>query len=326
MFRNLSLVFTMAALAGMLVSCAETKDEGINGYPYTVVATVGMVGDIVKNVAGGKAEVTDIIGTGVDPHLYKATRGDVVKLSKANVVFYSGLMLEGKLIDALVQVARNKPVFAVTELLDKEYLLEPKELTGHYDPHVWMDVNGWIKAVDVVEQSLSEVDPDNANEYKANADAYREQLNALNTYINDAMASIPEQSRVLVTAHDAFNYFGRAYGLEVMGIQGISTESEAGLEDIGRLVRLLSERKVQAVFVETSVSDKNVRALVEGCAAHGHQVTIGGSLFSDAMGPMGTYEGTYIGMLDHNATTIALALGGNVPEKGLNGKLKASDS
>jgi manganese/zinc/iron transport system substrate-binding protein len=262
------------------------------------------------------------MGEGVDPHLYKPTRDDVAKLLQADVVFYSGLMLEGRMTDTFLKVARKgTPVFAVTELLDEKFLLEPPEFAGHTDPHVWMDVQGWMAAVKVVARSLGEVDADNAAYYQQNADRYVAQLAKLNDYAKQALASIPKERRVLITAHDAFNYFGRAYDIDVRGIQGISTESEAGVADINKLVDFLVERKIPAIFVESSVSDKNIKALVEGSRARGHAVRIGGQLFSDAMGRPGTYEGTYLGMLDHNITTITRALGGQAPERGLNGKL-----
>jgi manganese/zinc/iron transport system substrate-binding protein len=290
-------------------------------YPYAVATTVGMVTDIVRQVAGERAAVTGIIGEGVDPHLYKPTRSDVALLLEADVVFYSGLLLEGKMTDTLVRVARDKPVFAVTAEVDESYLLEPQGFSGHFDPHLWMDVQGWSQAVSAVVARLSDFDPANRDHYVANGTAYRDRLAALHGYVVEISATIPEESRVLVTAHDAFNYFGRAYGFDVLGIQGISTESEAGLEDINTLIDTLVERNVGAVFVETSVADKNVRALVEGAAARGHEVEIGGELFSDAMGEPGTYEGTYIGMIDHNATTIVRALGGDAPAGGFQGKL-----
>ncbi|MFG0247297.1 MAG: metal ABC transporter solute-binding protein, Zn/Mn family [Phycisphaeraceae bacterium JB051] len=291
-------------------------------YPYHITTTVGMITDIVRNVAGDKATVQGIIGEGVDPHLYKPTRGDVVKLSEADVVFYSGLMLEGKMGDVLIRVARTgKPVYAVTEaILDQgDYVMTDE--AQHYDPHVWMDVAGWIRAVQVVNKSLGEFDPQNKGFYQTNTTAYIQELRKLDDYAKQVITSIPDKQRVLVTAHDAFNYMGRAYGLDVRGIQGLSTESEAGLQDIEKLVSFLAGNKIPAVFVETSVADKNVRALVEGARARGHNVKIGGELFSDAMGQTGTYEGTYIGMIDHNVTTIARALGGDAPERGMQGKL-----
>ena len=291
---------------------------------YNIVTTCGMVTDIVREVAGDKAKVTGLMGEGVDPHLYKPTRDDVAKLLQADVVFYSGLMLEGRMTDTFLKVSRKgTPVFAVTELLDEKFLLEPKEFAGHTDPHVWMDVKGWMAAVKAVARSLSEVDAANAARYQTNAERYVTQLAKLDDYAKQSLSSIPKERRTLITAHDAFNNFERAYDIEVLGIQGISTESEAGVADINKLVDILVERKIPAIFVESSVSDKNIKALVEGSKSRGHTVRIGGQLFSDAMGKPGTYEGTYIGMIDHNVTIITRALGGQAPERGLNGKLAA---
>ncbi len=303
-----------------LSSCNEEKKK--DGGTYKVAATVGMIADIVREVAGEHAEVDGIINEGVDPHLYKPTSTDVKAMQAADLVFYNGLMLEGKMGDVLVRIAGSgKRVFAVTEAIlnDSDYVITSKD--EHDDPHVWMDVKGWMQAVKVVEKGLSSYDPENAEIYRSNAAAYQEKLEKLNTYAKVSISTIPEPQRVLVTAHDAFNYMARAYGIEVRGIQGMSTESEAGVKDIETLVEFLVTRKIPAVFIESSVSDKNVRALIEGAAAKGHKVVIGGELFSDAMGPAGTYEGTYIGMIDHNITLITRALGGTAPEKGLNGKL-----
>ena len=222
--------------------------------------------------------------------------------------------------DILVKVSRKRPVYAVTELLQKDYLIHNSQ-TNHEDPHVWMDVTGWMKAVEVVREALAAFDPPNKEYYEKNAQEYLERLRTLNDYAKRVIASIPVEQRILVTAHDAFNYMSRAYGIEVVGIQGISTESEAGIKDINRIVDILVSRQIPAVFVESSVSDKNVKALIEGAASRGHQVKIGGELFSDAMGSPGTYEGTYIGMIDHNVTVITKALNGQVPEKGMLGKL-----
>jgi manganese/zinc/iron transport system substrate-binding protein len=300
----------------------EAGATGPKQYPYRIVTTIAMVADVARNVAGDKATVDALIGEGVDPHLYKPTRDDVVKLNAADVILYNGLMLEGKMGDTLVRIARTgKPVQAVTEaiLADGSYVMTGED--QHYDPHVWMDVGGWMRAVEVITKILSEYDPANADAYRRNADAYLQQLKQLDDYARTSIASIPESQRVLVTAHDAFGYLGRAYGIEVRGIQGLSTESEAGVMDIESLVTFLVDRRIPAVFVETSVADKNVRALVEGTRARGHGVSIGGSLFSDAMGSAGTYEGTYIGMIDHNITTLTRALGGTAPQRGMQGKL-----
>ena len=290
--------------------------------PAKVVATTSQVADLVRNVVGDAAKVTGLLGEGVDPHLYKLTRSDIGQLTQADIIFYNGLLLEGKMTDALIRIASSgKPVVAVTEKLGEEFLLAPEGFEGQFDPHVWMDVTAWMRAVDVVRDRMTEFRPAAAERFNANAAHYLEQLNALDAYARETLAQVPEASRVLITAHDAFNYFGRAYGFDVIGIQGISTESEAGLRRIEELVKLLVDRKISAVFVETTVSDRNVRALIEGAKARGHVVRIGGELYSDAMGPPGTYEGTYIGMVDHNVTTIARALGGKADRGGFNGRL-----
>ena len=312
------LIITFALICpGATPVAAKTFKKN---YPMKVGATVGMVADIVRAVAGDKAEVKNIIGAGVDPHIYNPTRSDVAVLLKSDIIFYAGLLLEGQMSDILVKVSRKRPVYAVTELLQSEYLIHDPA-TDHSDPHVWMDVQGWMKAVAVVADALADFDPPNETLYRNNASTYLKQLKQLDDYARQVIGSIPEGQRVMVTAHDAFRYMGRAYGIEVLGIQGLSTESEAGIKDINRLVDTLVSRKIPAVFVESSVSDKNVRALIEGAASRGHTVKIGGELFSDAMGTPGTYEGTYVGMIDHNATIIARALGGSVPERGMQNKL-----
>jgi manganese/zinc/iron transport system substrate-binding protein len=242
---------------------------------------------------------------------------------EAEVVFYNGLKLEGKMGDVLEKVARRgKPVHAVTEKIEGKSGFVLHDPSSHEDPHVWMDASAWMEAVKVVRDSLAKFDPTHADAYARNAEAHLAKLAELDAYAKTSFASIPEGKRVLVTAHDAFNYMARAYGLEVHAIQGISTESAAGLNDIEKLVAFLVERRLPAIFVESSVSDKNVRALQEGARARGHDVVIGGELFSDAMGEAGSYEGTYIGMIDHNVTVIARALGGEVPERGMNGSLE----
>jgi manganese/zinc/iron transport system substrate-binding protein len=320
MFPGLCAAAILALLTPFLTQAAPKKLPA----NYTIVTTCGMVTDIVREVAGDKAKVIGLMGEGVDPHLYKPTRDDVAKLLQADVVFYSGLMLEGRMTDTFLKVARKgTPVFTVTEQLDEKFLLEPPEFAGHTDPHVWMDVRGWIEAVKVVARALGGLDLENKAHYEQNSKRYIEQLTKLDEYAKKAMATIPKEQRVLITAHDAFNYFGRAYGIDVRGIQGISTESEAGVSDINTLVDFIVGRKIPAIFVESSVSDKNIRALIEGSNARGHAVRIGGQLYSDAMGRPGSYEGTYIGMIDHNVTTIARALGGEAPARGLNGKLAA---
>ena len=317
-YRSTLCLVSVFLISHFLLGCAgepdARSDTDGSAEPYKIVCTVGMITDIVVNLVGDYAEVEGIIGEGIDPHLYKPTRGDVIKLSQADVVFYNGLLLEGKMTDILVGIAsKGKLVKAVTEaiLVETDYLLEKDDGSAYTDPHVWMDVSGWLRAIPVVAETLAVYDPENAEAYHSKAAFYAEQLEALDAYAKEAMSTIPESQRVLVTAHDAFQYLGRAYGIEVRGIQGISTESEAGVRDLEDLVDFIVKRQIPAVFVESSVADKNVRALVEGARARGHAVIIGGSLFSDAMGQAGTYEGTYIGMIDRNVTTITNALGGH---------------
>jgi manganese/zinc/iron transport system substrate-binding protein len=275
-------------------------------YPIAAVCTTGMVADLVRNVGGERVKVTQLMRSGVDPHLYKASPGDINQLNRADVIFYSGLHLEGKMADLFVGMARRKPTFAVTEYIPPERILEDRE--GAHDPHLWFDVSLWREAAGVVRDVLKAFDPQHADEYQTRADAYQAELANLHEYAKTQLATIPKERRALVTAHDAFRYFGRAYDLEVKGIQGISTESEAGVREINALVDFLVKRKIKAVFVESSVSDRNVKALLEGCAARGHTVTVGGELFSDAMGQEGTPEGTYVGMVRHNVDTIVKAL------------------
>lgn len=290
---------------------------------YTIVTTCGMVTDIVRQVAGDRAEVKGLMGAAVDPHLYKPDRSGVQQLMAADVVFYVGLALEGRMTDLFAKVGRaDKPVYAVTEGIDESFLREPPEFAGHYDPHLWMDVSAWSQCVAFVAEALSEYDPAGAEYYQENAAEYREQLEELDAYAKRAIGSIPKDQRVLVTAHDAFGYFGRAYELEVRSVQGLSTESEASLDDINQLVDFMTENKIRAIFVESSVPEKNIEAIVEGARHKGWELAVGGVLFSDAMGPEGSYEGTYIGMIDHNVTKIAQALGGEVPSRGWQGKLR----
>ena len=314
-----------AALAAALLAAAPEAARA--EARYRIVATTGQVADIAREVAGDRAEVVQLLGGGVDPHLYKLTRSDVAALMGADVIFYSGLLLEGKMTDALVRVANaGKPVVPVTQGIPEELLLEPKEFQGQYDPHVWFDPTAWVHTVDEAARALSEYDPEGAEAYTANAAAYKDEIMAAHAYAEEVLATVPETSRILVTAHDAFNYFARAYGFEVRGIQGLSTESQAGLREIEAIVDLLVERDVPAVFTEASVADRNVRALIEGARARGHDVRLGGQLFSDTPGAPGTYEGTYIGMLDHNATLIAEALGGDAPEGGMQGRLRVAEA
>lgn len=322
------LVFTVFGIIGCVDSSATPSagppsvEGGTKSGAPRIVTTVGMVTDIVREVVGERGDVVGLLSEGVDPHLYKPTREDVKQLSDAKVVFYGGLMLEGRMEESLKKLQAGKPVVGVAESLDPAILRKPPEFDGHYDPHVWMDVKLWSQCVDAVTKTMREFDPEHAAEFTARAEAYQQKLAKLDDYVRESIASIPEKQRVLVTAHDAFGYFARAYGMEVKSVQGISTESEAGVADVNSLVDFLVENKIGAIFVESSVSDKSLRAVIEGADKRGWTVKVGGELFSDAMGAPGTYEGTYIGMIDHNATTITRALGGQAPEGGFRSTLE----
>lgn len=322
-------LLTVSLMSGCysFVDKSDTERISISDRPISIIATVGMVGSLVEMVGGDRVQVNLLCGPGVDPHLYKATRDDVMLLLRADMVFSSGLKLEGKLADALRRITTLKPVLAVAESIkSSSYLTEQAEgSTGeiNLDPHIWMDASLWSQGLDAIAQQLSEIDPLHAHDYLTRAELARDELGKLHEYGLQIMKTVPEESRVLITSHDAFGYFGRAYGLEVQGVQGLSTESEGGLQQINYLVDLIVERRIQSVFVESSVSSKSIDALVEGAKARGHSVQVGSKkLFSDAMGHRGTYEGTYVGMLDHNLTTVARDLGGTAPERGFQGKLQ----
>jgi manganese/zinc/iron transport system substrate-binding protein len=306
----------VAALALLLPAGQAAAQERLD-----VVATTGMVADAARNVGGDLVEVRALMGPGVDPHAYRQTRTDIVAMANADLVLWNGLYLEAQLEEFLLDLGEDKPVVAVAEGVPQNLLIGSEDYEGRYDPHLWMNPNLWARVVVNVRDALVEVHPEGEATFTANADAYLETLRDLARYTTDVLSSVPAESRILLTSHDAFNYFGNAYGFEVVGIQGISTESEAGLQRIAELVDMLIERDIRAVFVETSVSDRNIRALVEGAQARGHEVIIGGELYSDAMGEPGTYEGTYVGMIDSNATTIARALGGEAPDSGMQGLL-----
>ena len=291
--------------------------------PLKVVATTGMIADAARQVGGDQVEVTGLMGPGVDPHAYRQTRSDIVAMTRADLVLWHGLYLEAQMEDFFNDLARKRSVVAVADGLEKSKLRAHDDYADKYDPHVWMSPALWRDVVVEVQEALTEARPEAADVFETNAQAHLAEIDQLQAYGKQVLAAVPENNRILVTAHDAFGYFGADYGYEVLGIQGISTQSEAGLNRIGELVDTLVDQELQAVFVESSVSDRSMRALIEGAAAKGQKVGIGGELFSDAMGEPGTYEGTYIGMLDHNITVIGGALGAEVPERGMNGKLSA---
>lgn len=308
----------LAGLAAMVATPSFAASK------INAVASTGMIADLVRSIGGTGVEVTALMGPGVDPHAYRQTRSDIVDMTRADAMFWHGLYLEAQMEEFLQDLARKRPVHAVADSVDTDLLIASEDYEDRFDPHIWMDPDLWVHCVPAVVRALTALRPKGQQMFEANAAAFVAEAEALSAYSRATLEAVPAPARVLLTAHDAFGYFGAAYDFEVLGIQGISTESEAGLNRISTLVDLLVERQLPAVFVETSVSDRNIRALIEGAAAQGHTVTIGGSLFSDAMGPDGTYEGTWLGMIDHNVTTIARALGVDVPATGRLGLLKGA--
>lgn len=298
-----------AVLAGLAATsaCAPPEPPAEEGKLH-VVTTIGMIRDVVQNVGGEHVRVVGLMGPGVDPHLYKASEGDVRRLFRADVIFYGGLHLEARMGEVLEEMGSRTRVAAVSEVIPAAQRLSPPEFQGAYDPHVWFDVRLWSMTVDVIARTLSAADPAHARDFSANADRYRAQLAELDRYVREQAQRVPAERRVLITAHDAFNYFGRAYGFQVRGLQGISTAAEAGTADVQALAQFIAGRRIPAIFVESSIPRRTIEAVQEAVAARGFQVQIGGSLFSDAMGNPGTEEGTYIGMVRHNIDTIVGAL------------------
>ena len=273
-----------------------------------ITTTTNVITDLVENIGGDKVKVTGLMGPGVDPHLYRPSASDVQKLQDADIVFYNGLDLEGKMGDIFVKIGREgTSVWAVSENIPHESLLSLDD-TSSFDPHIWWNANLWQEAAKVVAAGLSEYDPANSETYQKNLDEYISNLKELHIESLDRINSIPEEQRVLVTAHDAFQYFGQTYGLEEMAIQGWSTSSEAGIREIQNLADVITEREIKAVFIETSISPATIEALKAAVQDQGHDVVIGGSLFSDAIGEKGTEEGTYVGAFSHNVKTIVEAL------------------
>lgn len=293
------------SLSFLLFGCSaetEGEKEGI------VVATTGQIADAIKEISGDHLQVSALMGPGVDPHLYKATQSDLSKLDKAEVIFYNGLHLEGQMLDIFEQMAKVKTVLAVGETLDEKQLLASDTDAMLHDPHIWFDVELWKGVVKAISTQLQEEYPEFKADFQTNEAAYLKKLDDLQSYAEKRVNEIPQQQRILVTAHDAFNYFGRSQGFEVRGLQGLSTDSEYGVKDVQEMVDFLVENKIKALFIESSVSDKAMKAVIEGAKEKGHDIVIGGELFSDAMGAEGTTEGTYIGMYQHNIDTIVDAL------------------
>lgn len=304
----LVLLLVTGLLTAACGSDGQRSTQSVHVKPH-IVTTTTMLTDLVQVIGGDYVTVEGLMGAGIDPHLYKPSAGDVNKMSKARLIIYNGLHLEGKMSDVFAQMQKaGVATLAVGETLDKSRLLESEEFDGNYDPHIWFDVENWMLVVAKVKEALIALEPAHKEQFEQNAAAYISKLNALHSYVQAQAKRVPEQSRVLITAHDAFNYFGRAYGFEVKGLQGISTAAEAGTADVRELADFIVQNKIAAIFVETSVPKKTIEALQEAVKARGFQVQIGGELFSDSLGEPGTPTGTYTGTIEHNINTIVKAL------------------
>src|SRR5690554_14649 len=293
-------------IIGVLFSCKNTQET--NG-KLNIVTTTTMITDLVKNIGGEKINLQGLMGSGVDPHLYKASEGDVSKLANADLIFYGGLHLEGKLVEVFEKMGRqNIKAIAISDALNQNTLISSNNFAGNYDPHIWFDIDYWIEITQYVAKQLSKVDPKNNEFYEANALTYIEKLKVLKEELYTTIAALPEDKRILVTAHDAFSYFGKAFYFEVVGLQGLSTATEAGVQDVQKLAVFIIDKKIKAIFIESSVPKRTIEALQAAVVSTGHQVAIGGTLYSDALGNAGTAEGTYIGMFEYNVNTIVTAL------------------
>jgi manganese/zinc/iron transport system substrate-binding protein len=300
-------LLSLIILVFLVVSCKPNVEQKRTG-KLKIVTTTGILADAVMEITGDSAEVTSLMGPGVDPHLYKVSQGDLSVLTKADLIIYNGLHLEGKMGEVLEGLAKQKKVVAIADGISKSELRNVSGFAGGFDPHIWFNVEIWKKGVEYLAEVIQKNDSVNALYYKKNALVYSKRLDSLHKTVISEIQHIPESQRVLVTAHDAFGYFGDAYKIEVKGLQGISTVSEPGLKDISEITKLIVDRKIKAIFVESSVSPKLVESVVAGAKARGHVVKIGGLLYSDALGEKNTPAGTYIGMVNENVKTITSAL------------------
>jgi manganese/zinc/iron transport system substrate-binding protein len=299
-------IILLSIITLVFFSCNNTtKDNG----KLNIVTTTTMITDLVKNIGKDSINVNGLMGSGVDPHLYKASEGDVTKLVNADVIFYNGLYLEGKLVEVFEKMgSKTKTPIALGEEIDKTTLIGSDYFASNYDPHVWFNIEYFKQFAQKVTAVLIEKDSKNSKYYKANEDEYIAKLNTLQKTITSKIETLPKDKRILVTAHDAFNYFGKNYGFEVVGLQGLSTATEAGVKDVQNLANFIIEKQLKAIFVESSVPKRTIEALQKAVNSKGHDVQIGGTLYSDALGSAGTVEGTYIGMFKYNVNTIVNAL------------------
>lgn len=312
MNQKLKVLFgAFMGIALLLAGCgAPSEDTNLSKDKLNIVATTTMLTDLSEIIGGEHVSVSGLMGPGVDPHLYQASAGDVTLLQEADIVVYNGLHLEGKMGDVFASLTDtgDNDVICIETGLDESKLLAWEGEDSIHDPHIWFDVSLWMDAAKYLSQRLAEIDPDNASDYESNLDGYLSELEELDTYIRDRIEEIPEDQRVLITAHDAFNYFGKAYGMEVRGLQGISTEAEAGTSDVSGLAEFIAENKIKAIFVESSVPTKTIEALQAAVKAKGFDVAIGGELYSDSLGGEGSGAETYILTVKANIDTIVDAL------------------
>lgn len=299
--KALLIFICVIVIAGCSASQSEDKD-------FTIVCTTGMLTDAVIQLVDTQATVIGLMGPGVDPHLYKATQGDIQHLSNADVIVYNGLHLEGKMGEVFDKLKQRKIIITAADALEQNELLNNSDFQGAYDPHLWFDVQLWKKVVGHLGDKLSKNAQLSSTSIDQNWLSYADSLDRLNDWVYQKINQIDSSKRTLITAHDAFGYFGRAYKIEVKALQGISTQAEFGLKDVSDLVTFISDNGIKAVFVESSVSERSLNAVVEGCKKRGHEVKIGGSLYSDAMGAADQLEGTYLGMVRHNVKTIVKGL------------------
>lgn len=296
-------------LSTLLVGCGNNKENLNENGKINIVATTTIIGDAVKEIGGDKINLEVLMGPGIDPHLYKASAGDMNKMYNGDLIIYNGLHLEGKMSDVLEQMEKfSKNTYAAADILDSSKLIESEDFEGSYDPHIWFDVQLWIEIVKGIEEKIIELDPENQAYYRENAQNYLKKLEELHNYAKSRVEELPKEKRVLITAHDAFNYFGLAYGFEVKGLQGLSTATEAGTADVRNLAEFIADKEISAIFIESSVPAKNMEALKNAVDSRGFTVEIGGELFSDSLGNPGTEEGTYIGTVKHNIDTIVEGL------------------
>lgn len=299
----------LVAFIFLLLVCVSCGSKTTDSSKRPIIlATTGMIGDAVSYLTSDFADTKVMMGPGVDPHLYKASQGDMQSLSDASIIIYNGLHLEGKLVDIFEKTANDKPTIAIGDYLDSEVILRSENGGNAADPHVWMDPSIWNDGISGLSDTLQKLFPNHAQSIQSKYTAYQKDLSRLTIEIDSLMQLVPVERRVLVTSHDAFRYFGRAFDVEVKGLQGISTVSEFGLRDIKSMVDLIVDRQIKAVFVESSVSQKSLESVIEGCRSRKKDVIIGGMLYSDCMGAEGSPEGTYVGMLRHNALLISKSL------------------